>query len=152
MFIKLVGILVKKFGPVATGALAGAEVLDIVGLGGSGDQILDYARIRAAAEQEAPNSDSEALDQVAAFTASILGVDGFSPDESGILWGSFNRGPNAGEKVPANYMTIDFQQGRAWIHHRHYSKKSVNAAYKRGRLHGERNARTELGQTKDIVS
>ncbi len=43
-----------------------------------------------------------------------------------------------GEELALNYLTIDLKKGRAWFHPQYYSRKSINAASRRGFGRGRR--------------
>ena len=75
----------------------------------------------------------QGIEEVAKFVGHIL-------NDEGILWPT----GRDGVPIPPRYLTINLDQGQAWFHKDYNSRKTVNAAYKRGRSHGwrGRNART----------
>lgn len=73
------------------------------------------------------------IEDIAKFVGHIL-------NDEGILWPS----SRDGEPIPPRYLTINMDKGTAWFHRDYFSRKSLNASYKKGRSHGwrGRNART----------
>lgn len=96
--------------------------------------------------EDNPNSDENALTETAHTVARMLGLDG-----SEVLWPVHRRGENQGMPIEPLYFTMDLTNGRAWYSSKYHSRKSVNAGFRRGRRSGDRFARRQLAQTKDIV-
>jgi len=96
---------------------AGSQAGRLIGVGIAADVGLDWLRQRAI--ELAPGSDAAALEEAARMTARMLGLEN---DE--VLWPRHRDGT----PVAAKYFTIDLDRGRAWIHGRYYSRKSVQAA------------------------
>jgi len=128
------GTVVRVVGAVALAELA-SEAVESVTLGA----------IRAVARKFLgdPTNDEENtyINDVTRAAANIL-------DDEGILRAKDPRNP---ERVP-RYLTADLETGRVWEHFKYYSKKSVNAQWKRGRNNGEMRERRRLQSEAAISS
>lgn len=103
-------------------AKLGSSQIARLGITGAGaglvtDVSLDWLRQQAL--QLAPGSDAAALEEAARTAHRLLGLEN---DE--VLWPRHRNG----QPVAPHYFTIDLARGRAWIHSRYYSRKSVSAA------------------------
>lgn len=56
-----------------------------------------------------------------------------------------------GVEYDANYLTMKLNSDQIWMSHKHYSKKMLDNAYKRGMRHGENKARREMTQQNQIA-
>lgn len=125
MFLKLVANLIRN--AMAKAAASKGAIGIAVGTSLITDAVnLDW--LMAEAIRVAPGSDQAGIIQAAQTAARMLGLGGEE-----VLWPVHQRGPNAGEFITPRYFTLDIVQGRAWYSGKHYSKKSVNAAFMRGR-------------------
>ena len=150
MWVKIAIILVgallqeaaERFAPGPTKALGFDPVTQQ-------HNVISQDDIRAKAIQIAgpPTNDEQraAIEHLVGFATAIL-------ESADVMWPTYQRGDKRGQKVEPMYLTFDFTQGRAWVHHRYYSKKSVDAGYRRGRRHGERAGKAEMSQQASVTS
>lgn len=75
-------------------------------------------------------SEQQGLEEIAKTIGHFL-------NDPEILWPR-NR---EGEPIQPKYLVIDLNRGRAWYSLRHYSRKSVNSSYRKGRAHGRSSRR-----------
>lgn len=97
-------------------------------------------------QEDAPESDSEALRETAHTVARMLGLDG-----SEVLWPTHVRGEKRGMPIEPVYFTMHLPTGRAWYQGTYHSAKSVDRGFKKGLSRGRRFARRDMVQTKEIV-
>lgn len=108
---------------------------------------LTIAEIQDAIQEDAPDSDAEALRETAHTVARMLGLDG-----SEVLWPTHQRGELRGQPIEPVYFTMHLPSGRAWYQGNYHSRKSVDAGFKRGLARGRMRSRREMVQTKEIAS
>lgn len=75
----------------------------------------------------------QGIEDVAKMVGHIL-------NDEGVLWPT----TRDGEPIPPRYLTINLDQGRAWFHRDYYSRKSVQAARRRGWGRGRGSRRTRV--------
>lgn len=119
--------LVARLVALALGRVAGSSAGRVIGIGVAGDVTLDWLRQRAL--ELAPGSDAAALEEAARSTYRMLGLDN---DE--VLWPR----KRDGNSITPRYFVLDIGRGRAWFSQKYYSRKSVNAGFRRGRARGFR--------------
>jgi len=115
LIMRAISVVMQKRGAVPIGV--GLAVADVINLD----------MLRRDALNLAPGSDPEAIEEAARTAARLLGLEG---DE--VLWPVTRQGT----PIVPHYLTVDLTKGRAWYSSRHYSKKSVNSAFRRGRGRG----------------
>tara|TARA_Y100000588_G_scaffold390471_1_gene496067 strand:+ start:1694 stop:2140 length:447 start_codon:yes stop_codon:yes gene_type:complete len=82
----------------------------------------------------------QGLEEVAKTVGHIL-------NDENILWPT---DPRTGEAIVPRYLTFDINQGRAWFSKQHYSKKTVDAAFRRGQARGRRSRNTRVRGTTSV--
>lgn len=147
--LPMAGQIVRKFYSRLAASRAGAVTITAVQKGATPALLtgLTINEIIEAVREDAPNSDESALNETAHTVARMLGLDG-----SEVLWPVHRRGDNQGMPIEPLYFTMDLTNGRAWYSSKYHSRKSVNAGFRRGVRSGDRRARRDMVQTKDIAA
>lgn len=120
---------IKKFAPRM---MAGVKnpIFQAIAIG----EIVDTVQELVGADgSDLTASELQGIEEVAKMVGHILN------DES-VLWPT----TRDGEPIPPRYLTINLDQGRAWFHRDYYSRKSVNAARRRGWGRGRNSRRTRV--------
>lgn len=116
----------------------GTSLLTGLGLGAVVLPMPDLSQLREWAFGEFGDSDSEALEEAVRVASRMLNNEG----EEVLM--PFSRRLN--EYITPQYITLGLMTGRAWASQHYYSKKSLDAAFRRGQKFGRRAELREQAQ------
>lgn len=130
--VKLMSYGIKSFMPKIMAALT-SPVAAAVGL----SEIIDLYQDMFDTPDD-PDA-QQGLEEIAKSVAHLL-------NDSEILWPT----DREGEAITPRYLTIDLNRGRAWYAKNYYSKKSVDAGFRRGASRGRRSRQTRVTGTTTV--
>ena len=102
---------------------------------------LNLGEILDIVEAEAPEADKEAKEDVSRLVVRLM-------QQSEVLWPV----KRSGERILPKYFILNINHGSAFYSSHYYSKKSLDASFKKGRAWGNREALRKISQENVIHS